>query len=118
MSSAEHLRRNCPLLKSKKGKASKSDDTALMSSREDLLVVSDGSTECDTMWTLDSACSHHYTFHREWFDTYKKIDGGSVNFGDDHPCKVAGVGTIKVRMYDRIIIYYQISSMYQNERRI
>ena len=38
-----------------------------------------------------------------WFDTYKKIDKGSVSLGDDHPCKVAGVGTIRVRMYDGVI---------------
>ena len=43
-----HLRRNYPLLKSEKEKASKSGDIASVSSREDLLVVSDGSTECDT----------------------------------------------------------------------
>ena len=56
-----HLRRNYPLLKSEKEKASKSGDIASVSSREDLLVVSDGSTECDMMWMLDPACSHHYT---------------------------------------------------------
>ena len=65
-----HLRRDCPLLRSEKGKASKNDDIASMSSREDLLVVSDGSVECDTIWILDSACSHHYTSHRKWFATY------------------------------------------------
>ena len=52
---------------------------------------------------LDLACSHHYTSHQEWFATYQKIDGGSVNLGDDHSCKVAGVGTVRVRMYDGII---------------
>ena len=74
-----------------------------MSSVEDLLVVSDGSIEYDTAWTLDSACSHHYTLHRKWFATYDKLDGGSISLGDDHPCKVAGVGTIRMRMYDEVI---------------
>ena len=32
-----------------------------------------------------------------------KIDGGSVSLGDDHSCKIAGVGTIRVRMYDGVI---------------
>ena len=98
-----HLKRNCPLLRSKKEKASKKDDTASMSSGEDLLVVSDGSTEYDTIWILNSACSHHYTSHREWFATYQKVDGGSVSLGDDHPCKIARVGSIRMRMYDGII---------------
>ena len=65
-----HLRRDCSLLRLEKGKANKEDDTASVSSGEDLLIVLDGSTECDTMWILDSACSHHYTSHRKWFATY------------------------------------------------
>ena len=52
---------------------------------------------------LDSACSHHYTSHREWFAIYEKIDRGSVGLGDDHPCKMARVGTIRMRMYDGVI---------------
>ena len=52
---------------------------------------------------LDSTCSHHYTSHWEWFATYQKIDGGSVSLGDDHPCKLAGVGIVRVRMYDGVI---------------
>ena len=52
---------------------------------------------------LDSACSHHYISYQEWFDTYKKTNGESVSLRDDHRCKVARVGTIKVRMYDEII---------------
>ena len=98
-----HLRRDYLLLRSEKGKASKKDDTASMSSGEDLLVVSDGSTECDTIWRLDLACLHHYTSHREWFAIYQKFDGGSVSLRDDHPCKVAKISSIRMRMYDWII---------------
>ena len=90
-------------MKIKKDKASKNDDTASMSIGEDLLVVLDGPTECGNMWMLDSVCSHYYTSHREWFATYQKTDGGSVSHGDDHPCKVAGVGTVRVRMYGGVI---------------
>ena len=45
----------------------------------------------------------YYTSHQEWFATYQKIDGRSVSLGDDHPCKVAGIGSIRVRMYNGII---------------
>ena len=45
----------------KKRKTSNEDDTAFVSSREDLLVISDESIEYDTMWILNSACSHYYT---------------------------------------------------------
>lgn len=44
----------------------------------------------------DSACSSHYTAHREWFST--KQGGGSFRLG--HHCCVEGVGTIQVQMFD------------------
>ena len=69
---------------------------------DNLLVISYGTTEYDSHWILDSACSHHYTTHQEWFVSYEKSNGGSVSFGDDHPCRVAGVGTIRIRMYDGV----------------
>lgn len=51
-------------------------------------------TNGSNYWTMDSACSFHYTHHREWFPTFKETTGDSVCLGDDHLCKVAGVGTI------------------------
>lgn len=48
--------------------------------------------------------SYHYTSQRDWFATYVKANGGSVNLGDDHPCRVFGIGTIRVRMYDGVIL--------------
>ena len=44
-----------------------------------------------------------HTSHREWFATYDRSDGGTVSLGGDYPSKLAGVGTIRVRMYDGII---------------
>ena len=70
---------------------------------DDLLVVSDGHRHYTEEWTLDSTCSHHYTPHRSWFATYTKTDEGSVTLGDNHPCKVAGIGTVRVRMFDGIV---------------
>ena len=55
-------------------------------------------------WMLDSACTYHYTSHREWFHTYDRPNNrGSISLGDDHPCLVAGVGTIRVRMFDGVV---------------
>lgn len=40
-----------------------------------------------------------------WFYTYTKVDEGSVTLGDDRPCKVADIGTVRVRvrMFDGIM---------------
>lgn len=34
---------------------------------------------------------------------YTKTKKGCVTLGDAYPCKVAGIGTIKVRMFDRMV---------------
>ena len=53
---------------------------------DDLLVVSDGHRQNIDVWTLDSACSHHYIPNRSWFATYIRMDEGSMTLGDDHLC--------------------------------
>nr|KYP35963.1 Retrovirus-related Pol polyprotein from transposon TNT 1-94 [Cajanus cajan] len=35
-----------------------------------------------------------------WFDTYKKVDAGSVLMGNDIACKVAGIGTVRIKLND------------------
>ena len=70
---------------------------------DDLLVVSDDHWLYPSIWILDSACPHHYTLNRSWFSTYTKIEEGSVTLEDDHPCKVAGIENVRVRMFDGIV---------------
>lgn len=48
-------------------------------------------------WTMDSACSYHYTFHREWFTSFEAVSGDSVSLGDNSNCKVEGVGTVMLK---------------------
>ncbi|KAH9680516.1 hypothetical protein KPL71_026569 [Citrus sinensis] len=40
---------------------------------------------------------------REWFHTYEPISGGSVYMGDDHALEIAGIGTVKIKMFDGTI---------------
>jgi hypothetical protein len=42
------------------------------------------------------------TPNREWFVTYEPSDGG-VFLENDHLCKIAGVGTVRIKMHDGII---------------
>ena len=70
---------------------------------DDLLVVSDSHRQNTDVWTLDSVCSHHYIPNRSWFATYTKMDEGSVTLEDDHPCRVASIGSIRMRMFDGMV---------------
>ena len=70
---------------------------------DDLLIVSDGHKSGSEVWTLDSACSHHYTRNRSWFATYTKTDKRSVTLGDDYSCRIARIDTIQVWIFDEIV---------------
>ncbi|KAK2966971.1 hypothetical protein RJ640_014159 [Escallonia rubra] len=114
-----HIARRCPERKEKKnGKKhvnnanvaeeddkSSDGDLYLVSSVEqqegNLLSVKDNSFS--TEWFLDSACSFHMCPHKEWFDCLTPCDGGTVLMGNDDVCKVMGIGTIKIKMFDGIV---------------
>ncbi|KAH9671138.1 hypothetical protein KPL70_017236 [Citrus sinensis] len=51
----------------------------------------------------NSGATWHMTSRREWFHTYEPISGGSVYMGNDHALEIAGIGTIKIKMFDGII---------------
>ena len=40
------------------------------------------------------------TLHCDWFCTYKPISEGSVFMGNDHALEIAGIGAVKIKMFD------------------
>ena len=51
-------------------------------------------------WILDSGCSFHMCPNIDFFKTFESIDGGKVLLGNNVACKVAGISTISIRMFD------------------
>ena len=43
------------------------------------------------------------TPHRDWFDTYKLVNCGSVLMINDVACKVIGIGIIKIKTFDNVV---------------
>nr|GEU39227.1 putative polyprotein [Tanacetum cinerariifolium] len=41
--------------------------------------------------------------NRDWFVTYEEFDGGHVFMGNDSPCKVVGIGTIRIKMHEGVV---------------
>ncbi|KZV18195.1 hypothetical protein F511_20144 [Dorcoceras hygrometricum] len=56
---------------------------------------------------MDSGATWHMTSRRIWFDQYEPVSGGSVFMGNDHALEIAGVGTIKIKMFDGTICTIQ-----------
>ena len=61
------------------------------------LVSSTKSGNLSDKWVLDSGCSFHISPYRDWFKAY---NGGTIIFGNNAPCKVTGIGSIRLRTTD------------------
>jgi hypothetical protein len=66
---------------------------------DEVLSISIGSRH-DQLWLLDSDASNHMCLHRHWFVTYQSIDDGIIYMGNDISCKVVGIGSIQIKMFD------------------
>ena len=54
-------------------------------------------------WIPDFGCSFHMTPNKDLFTTYEKVDGGNVTMGNNATCKVVGVGSIQMKMFDGMV---------------
>ena len=46
---------------------------------------------------VDLGDSFHATPHRKHFLDYVQVDFGQVHLGDDAPCKIVGMGKVKIK---------------------
>ena len=74
----------------------KDDDTC------DVLCVVDNCVNDKNAWIMDSSASQHMTPNRDWFEAYEP-SSGNVLMENNHLCKVAGVGSVKIKFHDRKI---------------
>ncbi|KAL5757330.1 hypothetical protein ACOSP7_019941 [Xanthoceras sorbifolium] len=104
-----HTKSECFKLKNKQqNKDQKRDEPAeasIVQNQEqcDLLLVCADEAKARNEWILDTACSFHMCPNRDYFSTYKSVQGGVVLMGNNHACKIAGMGTIKIKMHDGVV---------------
>ncbi|KAH9658981.1 hypothetical protein KPL70_023688 [Citrus sinensis] len=53
-------------------------------------------------WILDSGCSFHMCPNKSFFKTFESVNGGKVLLGNNLACKVAGIGTISLKLHDGV----------------
>jgi len=51
---------------------------------------------------LDSGATYHVCSRREWFSNFENL-GEGVIMGNDHTCQMVGIGTIRIKMFDRVV---------------
>ncbi|KAG8491187.1 hypothetical protein CXB51_014418 [Gossypium anomalum] len=69
----------------------------------ELLVTSVNDSKVSKEWILDSGCTFRMSPNRNWFTTYEIVSEGVVLMRNNASCKIAGVGTIKVKMFDGVV---------------
>ena len=69
----------------------------------ELLVGSDADSRASENWILDSGCKFHMTPNQDWSSTYESMHKGVVLMGNNGSSKVAGIGTVRIRMFDRVV---------------
>ncbi|KAF3612386.1 hypothetical protein FXO38_36869 [Capsicum annuum] len=69
----------------------------------ELFVVFDGNSKPCEDWILDSASTFHMCHNQDWFTTYETVSKGVVLMGNNIPCKIASIGTIRIKMFDGVV---------------
>lgn len=67
-------------------------------------MVSKGIDSVGDSWVLDYLCYFHMYWTRDWFDTNKACDEGFVTLTNNVECKVVGISTTKVKMFNGTVI--------------
>lgn len=67
----------------------------------DLLMIFYGDSKPDENWILDMACTFHNCSNTDWFSLYEIITRGSLVMENNDPCKVAGIGNFRIKLFDR-----------------
>ncbi|KAG8482553.1 hypothetical protein CXB51_024224 [Gossypium anomalum] len=72
-------------------------------SNGELLVASVNDSKVSEEWILDLGCTFHMSPNQDWFTTYEIVSEGVILMGNNASCKIAGVGIIKVNMFDGVV---------------
>ena len=55
-------------------------------------------------WILDTGATYHVCPNKDWFSSFEKLDECFTVMGDDHPCNIEGMGTVRIKMEDGIVL--------------
>jgi gag-polypeptide of LTR copia-type len=65
----------------------------------DTLCVVDINIDDKNCWVMDTGASQHMTPNRDWFESYEPMEG-KVLIGNSNLCKIAGIGSVKIKFHD------------------
>nr|GEX11968.1 copia LTR rider [Tanacetum cinerariifolium] len=82
----------------------KAHSTILLSLSDEVLYEVAGEETATGVWKkLEKLYMTKSLTNKDWFMTYEEFNGGYVFMGNDSPCNVVGIGTIQIKMHDRVV---------------
>ncbi|KAJ9557676.1 hypothetical protein OSB04_012290 [Centaurea solstitialis] len=101
-----HWMKDCPSLKDKDNvvAAAAEEEVAFCAEEEeDAFCATVIPPHADRRWVLDTGAYCHMTPFQDCFSTFKKLEGNSIRMGNGTSCVTQGIGTVKIKMFDRCI---------------
>lgn len=71
-----------------------------MQGYEEAEVLTISTNDPKEQWIMDSACSYHMSPKRYWFFDFEGLDSGQVLMGNNQSCRIHGVGSVNLKMWD------------------
>jgi hypothetical protein len=96
-----HMSRDCQS-KPSSSKPTRNQANVVVDEEDVGYALCTGSLVGEASWILDSACSFHMCPNRDFFTTYES-KSGNVFMGNDQSCRVVGIGTVRIQMFDGVI---------------
>lgn len=72
-------------------------------SGEELLEISDNGFKPYEKWVIDKVYTFHMCPNRDQLVTYEGVSRGTLIMENNATCKITGVGTIRIKMFNGVI---------------
>ena len=57
----------------------------------------------DSEWIWDTGATYHVCSNKDWFSSFEKVNSCFVVMSDNHPCKMKGICTVIIKMFDEMV---------------
>jgi hypothetical protein len=78
----------------------------------DMLFIPSNLDHLINSWIFDSTCSYHTKPSKDWLDTYKLVNSGSILIGNDNPYKFVGIRISKLKCLMVLLELYVMLDVY------
>lgn len=111
----EHIKKNCYRLQNKIKKlvanqkrmqSETSGETNVVGNclnDVEFLVISNSDSKFDEKWILNTACTFLMCPNRDLFTTFETVSNGVVVMLSNEPCKIAGIGMVRLNILDETV---------------